>query len=76
MFENVFKLLKIKKSNLYIFDARGGEGAVGATNCFLGLNPDFHERTKLFHFNATTLFRSVDCISVLLSTFSLNKPYD
>ena len=36
MFENVFKLLKIKK-NLYIFDTReGGGGGRGSTTRFLG----------------------------------------
>ena len=39
MFENVFKLLKIKKRILYIFDTRGGGG--GSTTRFLGLNPHY-----------------------------------
>ena len=37
MFENVFKLLKIKIKILYIFDTRGG----GSTTRFLGLNHIF-----------------------------------
>ena len=56
MFENVFKLLKKKEKNLYIFDTRGGAGAGGgSTTRFLGLNRkpyNFREKT-----NKTVIFR-------------------
>ena len=40
MFENVFKLLKIKNKNVYIFYTRGGGAGAGggSTYRFLGLN--------------------------------------
>ena len=39
MFENVFKLLKIRKTNLYIFDTRGG--GEGVHNSLSRIEPEF-----------------------------------